>query len=171
MYFVTALQLPKPMFVFAFEGELLAFIVNGDRFVLLALLPRRKPRTDGSVQPPYHSVIELNLTSSRLLRFACPIWRLAWISVSSMRGRISTLCWQIAIWGLPDKKPRPPRHRDDLGFRFSTRRPPYGGICTTPFSRGRAVARVFVFGPRHALAVYVFFFGRVTRFARDGRLR
>ena len=55
MYFVTAFQLPKPMFVFAFEGALLAFIVNGDRFVLLALLPRRKPRTDGSVQPPYHS--------------------------------------------------------------------------------------------------------------------
>ena len=45
MYFVTALQLPKPMFVFAFEGALLAFIVNGDRFVLFALLPRRKPRT------------------------------------------------------------------------------------------------------------------------------
>lgn len=63
MYFFTAFQLPKPMFVFAFEGELLAFIVNGDRFVLLALLPRRKPRTDGSVQPPYHSVIELNLTT------------------------------------------------------------------------------------------------------------
>ena len=50
------------MFVFAFEGALLAFIVNGDRFVLLALLPRRKPRTDGSVQPPYHSK-ELNLTT------------------------------------------------------------------------------------------------------------
>ena len=33
------------MFVFAFEGALLAFIVNGDRFVLFALLPRRKPRT------------------------------------------------------------------------------------------------------------------------------
>ena len=63
MYFVTALQLPKPMFVFAFEGELLAFIVNGDRFVLLALLPRRKPRTDRTVQPPYHSVEELNLTT------------------------------------------------------------------------------------------------------------
>ena len=45
MYFFTALQLPPAMFVFAFEGELLAFIVNGDRFVLLALLPRRKPRT------------------------------------------------------------------------------------------------------------------------------
>ena len=42
------------MFVFAFEGELLAFIVNGDRFVLLALLPRRKPRTDRTVQPPYY---------------------------------------------------------------------------------------------------------------------
>ena len=92
------------MFVFAFEGALLAFTYNGDRFVLLALLPRRKPRTDGSVQPPYHSMKELNLTSSRLLRFACPIWRLAWISVSSMWGRISTLCWQIAIWGLPDEK-------------------------------------------------------------------
>ena len=52
------------MFVFAFEGELFAFIVNGDRFVLLALLPRRKPRTDGSVQPPYHSLFkELNLTT------------------------------------------------------------------------------------------------------------
>ena len=63
MYFVTAFQLPKPMFVFAFEGELLAFIVNGDRFVLLALLPRLKPRTDRTVQPPYHSVKELNLTT------------------------------------------------------------------------------------------------------------
>ena len=52
------------MFVFAFAGELFAFIVNGDRFVLLALLPRRKPRTDGSVQPPYHSLFkELNLTT------------------------------------------------------------------------------------------------------------
>ena len=39
------LQLPKPMFEFAFEGELLPFIVNGDRYVLFALLPRRKPRT------------------------------------------------------------------------------------------------------------------------------
>ena len=45
MYFVTAYQLPKPMFEFVFEGELLAFIVNGDRFVFVALLPRRKPRT------------------------------------------------------------------------------------------------------------------------------
>ena len=101
---ILDLQLPKPMFVFAFEGELLAFIVNGDRFVLLALLPRRKPRTDGSVQPPYHSVKELNLTSSRLLRFACTIWRLAWISVSSVRCHTSTLYCVIAFWGLPDEK-------------------------------------------------------------------
>lgn len=43
--FFFALHVPKPMFVFAFEGALLAFIVNGDRFVLFALLPRRKPRT------------------------------------------------------------------------------------------------------------------------------
>ena len=101
---ILDLQLPKPMFVFAFEGELLAFTYNGDRFVLLALLPRRKPRTDGSVQPPYHSMKELNLTSSRLLRFACPIWRLAWIYASSMRGRISTLCCRFPVLGLPDEK-------------------------------------------------------------------
>ena len=163
--------MPKPTFALAPEGEELARTHNGDRSVRSAPAPRRKPRTDGSVQPPYHSVKELNLTSSRLLRFACPIWRLAWISVSSMRGRISTLCRQIAIWGLPDKKPRPHRHRDDLGFRFFHPRPPCGGIFTPPFSRGRAVARVFVFGPRYARAVYVFFLGGVTRFARDGRLR
>ena len=45
------------MFEFAFEGELLPFIVNGDRFVLLALLPRRKPRTPVSAAAlfqPHH---------------------------------------------------------------------------------------------------------------------
>lgn len=106
--FLSALQLPKPMFEFAFEGELLAFIVNGDRFVLLALLPRRKPRTDGSVQPPYHSVKELNLTSSRLLRFACPIWRLAWISVSL---RVGTPLYTIpakTLLGFTGQKKEPP---------------------------------------------------------------
>ena len=44
------------MFEFVFEGELFAFIVNGDRFALLALLPRRKPRTDRTVQPPYFNL-------------------------------------------------------------------------------------------------------------------
>ena len=83
------------MFEFAFESALLAFIVNGDRFELLALLPRRKPRTDRTVQPPC-----LNLTSSRLLRFACPIWRLAWISVSSGLGLPSTLIGRKAAGGL-----------------------------------------------------------------------
>ena len=73
--------------------------------------------------------------------------------------------------GFTRQKTEAPRHRDDLGFRFSTRRPPCGGIFTPSFSRGRAVARVFVFGPRYARAVYVFFLGGVTRFARDGRLR
>lgn len=37
--------LPKAMFEFVFEGELLAFTVNGETLLLLALLPRRKPRT------------------------------------------------------------------------------------------------------------------------------
>ena len=36
------------MFVFVFEGALLAFIVSGDMFALFALLPRRKPRTSVS---------------------------------------------------------------------------------------------------------------------------
>ena len=39
-------QVPKPMLERAFEGELLAFSVNGDRYVLAAVSPRRKPRTD-----------------------------------------------------------------------------------------------------------------------------
>lgn len=34
------------MFEFEFDGELLPFTYNGDKFVLLALLPRRHPRTD-----------------------------------------------------------------------------------------------------------------------------
>ena len=37
------------MFEFEFEGELLPFIVNGDRFELLTLLPRRKPRTERNI--------------------------------------------------------------------------------------------------------------------------
>ena len=37
------------MFEFEFEGELLPFIVNGDRFELLALLPRLKPRTERDI--------------------------------------------------------------------------------------------------------------------------
>lgn len=49
------------MFEFAFEGALFAFIVSGDRFVLFALLPRRKPRT-AAVQLPYRPRKGLNLT-------------------------------------------------------------------------------------------------------------
>ena len=39
-------QVPKPMTVLVFEDELRPYIVNGDRFEALALLPRKKPRTD-----------------------------------------------------------------------------------------------------------------------------
>lgn len=39
-------QVPKPMYVIAFEGEKLAYSANGDRYELKATLPRRKPRTD-----------------------------------------------------------------------------------------------------------------------------
>ena len=41
----VALYVPNAMFVFVFEGALFALTYNGDRFVLFALLPRRKPRT------------------------------------------------------------------------------------------------------------------------------
>ena len=58
-----ALHVPKPMFVFAFEGALFAFIVNGDRFVLFALLPRRKPRTSRQCSRLIILLKELNLTS------------------------------------------------------------------------------------------------------------
>ena len=91
------------MFVFAFEGALLAFIVNGDRFVLLALLPRRKPRTDGSVQPPYHSLFkELNLTTGGYYTSRVPFSR--WHGF---------LCI-VAVAPLPYINPRQMR----LGFTF-----------------------------------------------------
>ena len=57
------LHVPKPRFVFAFDGAWLPFTYNGDKFVLLALLPRMNPREDHTVQLPYHSVKELNLTT------------------------------------------------------------------------------------------------------------
>lgn len=50
------------MFEFVFEGALLPLTYNGDRFVLFALLPRRKPRTT-SVQPPYHSSCRHRVTA------------------------------------------------------------------------------------------------------------
>ena len=77
--FFFALHVPKPMFVFAFEGALFAFIVNGDRFVLFALLPRRKPRTSRDSAAAL-SFQRTQPHQRRLLRFACAIWSLAWIS-------------------------------------------------------------------------------------------
>ena len=61
--YVLAFQLPNPMFVFAFEGALFALTYNGDRFVLFALLPRRKPRTSVSAAALLFFK-ELNLTGS-----------------------------------------------------------------------------------------------------------
>lgn len=59
------------MFVFAFEGALLAFTVHGERFALFALLPRRNPRTERSIAAAvlecYHSSTR---TRRRYYRFA-----------------------------------------------------------------------------------------------------
>ena len=78
IFICFALHVPKPMFVFAFEGALFALTYNGDRFVLFALLPRRKPRT--SVSAAALSFQRTQPHQRRLLRFACAIWSLAWIS-------------------------------------------------------------------------------------------
>ena len=74
-----ALQLPNAMLVFVFEGALFALTYNGDRFVLFTLLPRRNPRTERCSCLVVLWIVALatqhtglNLTSSRLLRFACP---------------------------------------------------------------------------------------------------
>lgn len=68
------------MFVFAFEGALLAFIVNGDRFVLFALLPRRKPRTSRQCSRLIILLKELNLTSDGYSDSLAPFGRWPWIS-------------------------------------------------------------------------------------------
>ena len=49
-------QVPKPMSEYVFEGEPFACIDNGDRLVPSASLPRRKPRTDRTEQPPYFNL-------------------------------------------------------------------------------------------------------------------
>ena len=67
------------MFAFEFEGALLAFTYNGDIFVLLALLPRMKPRTDRPVQPPCFNLTRGGYSYSRVpfgpgMDF-CVLWR------------------------------------------------------------------------------------------------
>ena len=110
------------MFVFAFEGALLAFIVNGDRFVLLALLPRRKPRTDGSVQPPYHSLFkELNLTTGGYYPSRVPFSR--WHGF---------LCI-VAVAPLPYINPRQSCLRFTIFYRAALTRG--GFVFAPPFSR------------------------------------
>ena len=122
------------MFVFAFEGALLAFIVNGDRFVLLALLPRRKPRTDGSVQPPYHSLFkELNLTTGGYYPSRVPFSR--WHGF---------LCI-VAVAPLPYINPRQTCLGFTKNFHETAARQRGGFVFAPPFSRRARLHRaVFV---------------------------
>ena len=123
------------MFVFAFEGALLAFIVNGDRFVLFALLPRRKPRTSRDSAAAL-SFQRTQPHQRRLLRFACAIWSLAWISCI------------VTVAPLPYINPS----KSLLGFTVKNFRvePPDGGIG---FAAGRSPIgpRVFVVALRAPL--------------------
>ena len=101
------------MFEFAFEGELLAFIVNGDRFVLFALLPRRKPRTPVSAAAlfqPHH------LTGTPIP--LCALVGGLDFCFNDVAPHLHTMRVIPCLGFTRRKKPRPPHHRDDLGFRF-----------------------------------------------------
>jgi hypothetical protein len=175
------------MFEFAFEGELLPFIVNGDRFVLLALLPRRKPRTPVSAAA---FLCSKNSQPHHLTGTPIPLCALVGgldFCFNDVAPHLHTMRVIPCLGFTRRKKPRPPHHRDDLGFRFFHPLPPCGGARLSergfrfrPSLRSGWV-NVFAFPcgspPRFARGrslrsrVYVFFFVRVTRFARDGRLR
>ena len=115
------------MFEFAFEGELLPFIVNGDRFVLLALLPRRKPRTPVSAAAlsfcertqPHH------LTGTPIP--LCALVGGLDFCFNDVAPHLHTMRVIPCLGFTRRKKPRPPHHRDDLGFRFFHPLPPCGG--------------------------------------------
>lgn len=66
------------------RGRVVSVDVQRRQVRIVSVVTATEATHQPSVQPPYHSVKELNLTSSRLLRFAYPIWRLAWISVSTV---------------------------------------------------------------------------------------
>ena len=117
------------MFEFAFDGALLPFTYSGDRFVLFALLPRRKPRT--TVQPPYryscrHHVTafkeQLNLTAagysdSRALLGDGPGFMLIRVGGAAFEGRLSA---RRILRAAPPQVLRVTR-LDGAGFRFRLR--------------------------------------------------
>ena len=121
----VGVHVPNAMFVFAFEGALLAFTYNGDRFVLLALLPRSQPRTSFSAAAFFQP------HQRRVLRFPCDVWPLAWISVQKCHlfclGRVTHV-------------PRSFRRRASalLCFRLSQR---FDNRCRTRCTQPRTRAR------------------------------
>ena len=80
LYHSMAYHLPKAMYVIAYEGVLFALTYNGDRFVLFALLPRRKPRT--SVQCSRLIIPYSKNSTSPVAGTTLPVheWPPAWIS-------------------------------------------------------------------------------------------
>ena len=159
------------MFEFAFEGELLPFIVNGDRIVLFALLPRRKPRT------PVSAAAFLCSKNSQPHQLAATPIRLPHLAAGL------DFCFVDAGPHLYTMRVIP-----CLGFtrRKNRGHPAIGMTSVSDFSTrdrlaavslpllpvGAALSRGFSFSALAiAWAVCVFSFGRVTRFARDGRLR
>jgi hypothetical protein len=115
------------MFEFAFEGELLPFIVNGDRFVLLALLPRRKPRTPVSAAA---FLCSKNSQPHHLTGTPIPLCALVGgldFCFNDVAPHLHTMRVIPCLGFTRRKKPRPPHHRDDLGFRFFHPLPPCGG--------------------------------------------
>ena len=154
------------MFEFAFEGELLPFIVNGDRFVLLALLPRRKPRTPVSAAAlfqPHH------LTGTPIP--LCALVGGLDFCFNDVAPHLHTMR-VIPCLGFTRRKNR---GHPAIGMTsvsdFSTR-DRLAAVSLPLLPVGAALSRGFSFSALAiAWAVCVFSFGRVTRFARDGRLR
>ena len=136
-----ALHLPNPMFVFVFEGALLAFIVSGDRFVLFALLPRRKPRTSVSAaaflscMSLCHSDCSKNSTSPSA---GTPI------PACHLAGGMDFVCI-VAVAPLPYINPS----KRLLGFTDDFRG---GRGCAARFRFWRATARCF---RRHSLRSFL----------------
>ena len=140
------------MFVFAFEGALLAFIVNGDRFMLFALLPRRKPRTSRqcsrliSTSPPAGTTLPLRRLADGM-DFVCIV----------------------AVAPLPYIKP-PQCMRGFTRYFCADRLAEVWSPCG-----GAAMPRVFVFGLRYAQAfsssLRSSVFGFSLRFAHRCRSR
>ena len=149
------------MFVFAFEGELLAFIVNGDRFVLFALLPRRKPRTSVSA-----AALSFQRTQPHH-RTGTPIPLCALVGgmdfcFNDVAPHLHTMRAKCRLGFTRQKKRSSPSLEMTSIFRFSAPTALRRYECLRFRSAGAASRAVFVFGPHIVRAGLRFLFRYAT---------